>query len=73
MINDVESFRTRSLGRNFIILSEIEKFQEKTMKGFLKKNKYLKKSKAVDFKEFSSEHNLLEPEELEAYLKKAIL
>jgi FlaA1/EpsC-like NDP-sugar epimerase len=65
MINSAESPRTFEFGRNFVILSEIEKYQ----KGFHDKT-YLKKFKKAQMKEFSSKDNLLEGENLKRYLDK---
>lgn len=64
MVNFSESPRTYEFKGAYVILSQIQKYQEKVH------YKYLKGSKKVDFNEYNSENSLLEGEQLKRYLNK---
>lgn len=64
MINKSEAYRGYKFGNLFVIFSEIGKYQE------IKKSKYLKNYKIIDFEEYSSKNNLLEGKDLKKYFDK---
>ncbi len=66
MINEAETPRTYEFGNNYVIISQIAKYQ----KG--KTHAYLKNSSPVNFKEYSSESNPLEFENVKPYLQRML-
>lgn len=66
MINGAEVSRTYEFGNNYVIVSQIAKYQ----KG--KVHKYLKNSKQVNFNEYSSEDNSLQPESVKQHLQRVL-
>ncbi len=61
MINESESSRTIEIGRNLVILSEIEKYHKE--EGRLDRDE----TKLIEFKEFNSKENILDGEDLKRY------
>ncbi len=66
MFNEAESPRTHDFEDNYVIVSQIGKYQ----KG--KTHKYLDNSRLVNFNEYSSNNNPLPKEEVKQYLKKIL-